>query len=205
MPHAQKLRGTVCSQLPGAHASTTHCNTVAYTVGKGTTSMLKTLKEWAFRGYQAGCGRRVFLRQSEAVELFIAALYEQPSSRSMAQAQYTKIMYTRKQIRIDQHVTAANGLDYLSPPEACSLSDVSGRIPVGFFRRFHLSEYGWEIKDGIICPSRLNPGEAVTVCNSSIIYTIYQLCSASDVCRITFIKKGDKKGEERQHNIILQP
>ena len=53
-----------------------------------------------FRGYQAVCGRRVFLRQSEAVELFIAALYEQPSSRSMAQAQYTKIMYTRMQIRI---------------------------------------------------------------------------------------------------------
>ena len=104
-----------------------------------------------------------------------------------------------------QHVTSANGLDYLSPPEACSLSDVSGRRPVGFFRRFHLSEYGWEIKDGIICPSRLHPGEAVTVCNSSIIYTIYQLCSASDVCRITFIKKGNKKGEERQHNIILQP
>ena len=100
MPHAQNLRGTVCSQLPGAHASTNHCNTVSYTVGKGTTSMLKTLKEWAFRGYQAGCGRRVFLRQSEAVELFIAALYEQPSSCSMAQAQYTKIMYTRKQIRI---------------------------------------------------------------------------------------------------------
>ena len=100
---------------------------------------------------------------------------------------------------------AANGLDYLSPPEACSLSDVSGRRPVGFFRRFHLSEYGWEIKDGIICPSRLNPGEPVTLCNSSIIYTIYQLCSASDVCRITFIKKGNKKGEERQHNIILQP
>ena len=100
MPHAQNLRGTVCSQLPGAHASTTPCNTVSYTVGKGTTSMLETLKEWAFRGYQAGCGRRVFLRQSEAVELFIAALYEQPSSRSMAQAQYTKIMYTRKQIRI---------------------------------------------------------------------------------------------------------
>ena len=100
MPHAQNLRGTVCSQLPGAHASTNHCNTVSYTVGKGTTSMLKTLKEWAFRGYQAGCGRRVFLRQSEAVELFIAALYEQPSSCSMAQAQYTNIMYTRKQIRI---------------------------------------------------------------------------------------------------------
>ena len=180
MPHAQNLRGTVCSQLLGAHASTTHCNTVSYTVGKGTTSMLKTLKEWAFRGYQAGCGRRVFLRQSEAVELFIAALYEQPSSCSMAQAQYTKIMYTRKQIRISIR-------------------------PVGFFRRFYLSEYGWEIKDGIICPSRLNPGEAVTVCNSSIIYTICQLCSASDVCRITFIKKGNKKGEERQHNIILQP
>ena len=100
MPHAQHLRGTVCSQLPGAHASTTHCNTMSYTVGNGTTSMLKTLNEWAFRGYQAGCGRRVFLRQSEAVELFIAALYEQPSSRSMAQAQFTKIMYTRKQIRI---------------------------------------------------------------------------------------------------------
>ena len=132
-----EFEGTVCSQLLGAHASTTHCNTVSYTVDKGTTSMLKTLKEWAFRGYQAGCGRRVFLK--------------------------------------------------------------------GFFRRFHLSEYGWEIKDGIICPSRLNPGEAVTVCNSSIIYTIYQLCSASDVCRITFIKKGNKKGEERQHNIILQP
>ena len=95
-----EFEGTVCSQLLGAHASTTHCNTVSYTVGKGTTSMLKTLKEWASRGYQAGCGRRVFLRQSEAVELFIAALYEQPSSRSMAQAQYTKIMYTRKQIRI---------------------------------------------------------------------------------------------------------
>ena len=95
-----EFEGTVCSQLLGAHASTTHCNTVSYTVGKGTTSMLKTLKEWAFRGYQAGCGRRVFLRQSEAVELFIAAMYEQPSSRSMAQAQYTKIMYTRKQIRI---------------------------------------------------------------------------------------------------------
>ena len=201
-----EFEGTVCSQLLGAHASTTHCNTVSYTVGKGTTSMLKTLKEWAFRGYQAGCGRRVFLRQSEAVELFIAALYEQPSSRSMAQAQYTKIMYTLySQADTHQHVTAANGLDYLSPPEACSLSDVSGRRPVGFFRRFHLSEYGWEIKDGIICPSRLNPGEAVTVCNSSIIYTIYQLCSASDVCRITFIKKGNKKGEERQHNIILQP
>ena len=196
-----EFEGTVCSQLLGAHASTTHCNTVSYTVGKGTTSMLKTLKEWAFRGYQAGCGRRVFLRQSEAVELFIAALYEQPSSRSMAQVQYTKIMYTRKQIRISMSLLPTD----LSPPEACSLSDVSGRRPVGFFRRFHLSEYGWEIKDGIICPSRLNPGEAVTVCNSSIIYTIYQLCSASDVCRITFIKKGNKKGEERQHNIILQP
>ena len=99
-----EFEGTVCSQLLGAHASTTgastHCNTVSYTVGKGITSMLKTLKEWVFRGYQAGCGRRVFLRQSEAVQLFIAALYEQPSSRSMAQAQYTKIMYTRKQIRI---------------------------------------------------------------------------------------------------------
>ena len=49
MPHAQNLRGTVCSQLLGAHACTTHCDTVSYTVGKGTTSMLKTLKEWAFR------------------------------------------------------------------------------------------------------------------------------------------------------------
>ena len=113
MPHAQNLRGTVCSQLPGAHASTTHCNTVSYTVGKGTTSMLKTLKEWAFRGYQAGCGRTVFLRQSEAVELFIAALYEQPSSRSMAQAQYTKIMYTRNQIRISMSLPPTDLIIYL--------------------------------------------------------------------------------------------
>ena len=104
MPHAQNLRGQFAhSCLEPMHPllTATQCPTLSsYTVGKGTTSMLKTLKEWAFRGYQAGCGRRVFLRQSEAVELFIAALYEQPSSRSMAQAQYTKSMYTRKQIRI---------------------------------------------------------------------------------------------------------
>ena len=61
MPHAQNLRGTVCSQLLGDHASTTHCDTVCYTVGKGKTSMLKTLR--AFRGYQTGWGRRVFHMQ----------------------------------------------------------------------------------------------------------------------------------------------
>ena len=79
--------------LLGAHASTTNCDTVSYTVGKGKSSMLKTLR--AFRGYQTGWGRMVFHRQYGAVELFIAALYEQPSSSSMAQAQYNKIMYTR--------------------------------------------------------------------------------------------------------------
>ena len=35
-----------------------------------------------------------------AVELFIAALYEQPPSSSMAQAHYNKIMYARTQMRI---------------------------------------------------------------------------------------------------------
>ena len=106
------FEGTVCSQLLGAHASTTHCNTVSYTVGKGETSMLKTLKEWAFRGYQAGWGRRVLLRQSEAVELFIAALYEQHSSSSMAQAHYNKIMYTRKQIRINMSLPPTDLIIY---------------------------------------------------------------------------------------------
>ena len=66
----------------------------------------------AFRGYQAGWGRRVLLRQSEAVELFIAALYEQPSSSSMAQAHYNKIMYTRKQIRINMSLPPTDLIIY---------------------------------------------------------------------------------------------
>ena len=51
-----------------------------------------------FPGLVDGLGEEVFLRQSGAVELFIAALSGQPSSSSVAQAHYN--MYTRKQVRI---------------------------------------------------------------------------------------------------------
>ena len=44
--------GTICSQLLlSPRIQPTHCDTVSYTVGKDNTSTLKTLKDWAFRGY----------------------------------------------------------------------------------------------------------------------------------------------------------
>ena len=95
----------------GALAST-RCDRVSYTVGKGKTSMLKTLKELAFRGYPTGWGRRVFLRQSGAVELFIAALYGQPSSSAMAQALYD-IMYTRKHVHVIMSLSPSDLIIYL--------------------------------------------------------------------------------------------
>ena len=51
MPHAQNV-GAPCSQLLlSPRIQPTHCDTVSYTVGKDNTSTLKTLKDWAFRGY----------------------------------------------------------------------------------------------------------------------------------------------------------
>ena len=44
--------GTICSQLLlSPRMQPTHCDTVSYTVGKDNTTTLKTLKDWAIRGY----------------------------------------------------------------------------------------------------------------------------------------------------------
>ena len=52
MPHAQNVGAPLCSQLLlSPRIQPTHCDTVSYTVGKDNTSTLKTLKDWAFRGY----------------------------------------------------------------------------------------------------------------------------------------------------------
>ena len=57
MPLAQNVGEPLCSQLLlSPRIQSTHCDTVSYTVGKGKTSTLKTLKEWAFRGYSTGWG-----------------------------------------------------------------------------------------------------------------------------------------------------
>ena len=115
------------------------------------------------------------------------------SSSSMAQVNY-KTLYTRKLVRIMSlpptdlnlfvHVHFQMSLwkaaDYLGP------LDVS------------ISEYGREIKDGIIFPS-------IDKTNCSchrvkLSCTIYCFCSTAVVCRNSFIKKEDETGDEEQHN-----
>ena len=96
----------------------------AYTVGKGKTSTLITLKEWAFRGYSTGWGSRVYLRQSEAVH---RSAVGQPSSSSMAPAIMslppTKLIFSL-------HLKSVQFKDIT----------VEGSRPVGAFRRFLLSQ-----------------------------------------------------------------
>ena len=67
-----------------------------------------------------GLGSRVFLRQSGAVELFIAVRTTFKQLRGSSQLQSVYL-----QAGAHHHVNAANGFDYLSPPEACSLSYVT--------------------------------------------------------------------------------
>ena len=156
-------------------------------------------------------------------EQFFVALYGQPSSRSMTQAHYN--LYTRKQgkpmrimsmpptdLNIFLHVKLAHlhmllwkAADQLGHPD----------VPI--------TEYGWEIQDGPICPSiysgppgspllmnviscrRRGEGNACKEANCSchrveLSCTIYCLCTAGDACHNPFIKKEDEMEDEAPHN-----
>ncbi len=114
------------------------------------------------------------------------------SSSSMAQVHYN--MYTRKLVPImslpptDLNLFVHVHFQMLLWKAAGYL----GPLDVSF------SEYGREIKDGIICPS-------IDKTNCSchrvkLSCTIYCFCSTGVVCRNSFIKKGDETGDEELHN-----
>ena len=66
-----------------------------------------------------------------------------------------------------------------------------------------VSEYGREIKDGIICPSI---DEANCSCHRvKLSCTIYCFCSTAIVCRNSFIKKEDDTGDEEQTQQSFAP
>ena len=149
-----KLWSTVRSQLLGAHAIT-GCDTVSYPFGMGKASVLKTLKEGDFPGLFDVLGEEDAPQEDLMAvgEQFFVALYGQPSGSSMTQARYN--LYTRKQakpmrimslpptdLNLFLHVKRAHlqmllwkAADQLGPPDV------------------YITEYGWEIQDGQICPS----------------------------------------------------
>ena len=121
--------------------------------------MLKTLKEGDFPGlFDVLGGEEVASQEdlSAVGEQLFVALYGQPSGSSMTQARYN--LYTRTQgkrmrimslpptdLKLFLHVKRAHlqmllwkAADQLGPP------DVS------------ITEYGWEIQDGQMCPSILS-------------------------------------------------
>ena len=114
------------------------------------------------------------------------------SSSSMAQVHYN--MYTRKLMSImslplmDLNLIVHVHFQML----LWKAADYLGPLDVSF------SEYGREIKDGIICPS-------IDKTNCScyrvkLSCTIYCFCSTGVVCRNSFIKKEYETGDEEQHN-----
>ena len=218
------LRSTVCSQLLGAHAIT-GCDTVSYPFGKGKASMLKTLKEGDFPGLFDVLGEDgAFQEDLMAVgEQFFVALYGQPSGSFMTQARYN--LYTRKQgtpmrimslpptdLNLFLHVKRTHlemllwkAADQLGPP------DVS------------ITEYGWEIQDGLICPSIYSgpPGPPLLMSEIScrcraegkagketncschrvkLSCTMYCLCTAGDACHNPFTKKEDEMEDAAPNN-----
>lgn len=147
------LGDRVCSQLLGAHAIT-GCDTVSYPFGKGKASVLKTLKAGDFPGLFDVLGEEGATEENLMAvgQQLFASLYGQPAGPSMTQARYN--LYTRKQgklLRIlslpptDQnlylHVRRAHLQMLLwKAPNKQGPPDVS------------ISEYGWELEDGIAFP-----------------------------------------------------
>ncbi len=145
---------------------------------------------WVVR--QAG-GRKVCLeRTSWQSGTVVHGAGRTTSSSHMAQVHYN--MYTRKLVRImplpptDLHLFVHVHVQML----LWKAADYQCPLCVS------ISEYGREIKDGIICPSI---DKANYSCHRvKLSCTIYYFCSTGVVCRNSLIKNDEEAGDEEQHN-----
>ena len=221
------LGSTVSSQLLGSHAIA-GCVTVSYPFDKGKASMimLNTLKEGDFPGLfdmhgEEGASQEDIMAVGEQ---FFVALYGYPSSSSMTPASYN--FYSRNQgktmriislpptyLTIFLDVKRAHLHNYAtvegSRPDQLGPPDVS------------ITEYGWEIQDGLICPSIFSgpPGPPLQMnaiccrCHAECkackeancsghrvkLSSIYCLYSAGEACHSPFTKKDDEMEDEAPH------
>ena len=197
---------------------------MSYPLGKGKGSILNTLKEGDFPGLfdvlgEEGASQEDLTAVGE--ELFVA-LYGQPSSSSMTQARCN--LYTCKQ-RKPMHIMSLPPTDpnIFLPVKRAHLqmllwraADQLGPPDVS------ITEYGWEIQDGIMCPSIYSgpPGPPLLMnaiscrcraegksCKDNncscrrvkLSCTMYCLCTAGDACHNPFTKKEDEAPHNYDH------
>lgn len=198
--------GPKCLQLPGMHALS-GCDTVSYPFGIGKISALNAFKIGDFPGLYNVLGEMDSTHAAlmETGKHFFAAIYGQPPGSSMSEARYK--MYSRKKgkpMRIMAlpptesnllfHVRRAHlqmilwkAADQQSPPQ------------------LDITQFGWEMKDGILSPSfdtgpAAPPGlidviscgcksggkscstERCSCQKNTMSCTIYCTCTAGDEC-----------------------
>lgn len=149
-----KKLGKKCLQLLGMHYLT-GSDTTSYLYGKGKASALKTLCAGNFEGLYTNLGEIHATNKElkEAGEAFISAWYGQTPGTSMAEARYQ--LYTRKRGK---------------PLKIMALPPTSSNLVFHILRAHHavilgkaadkqsppwldLTQFGWEIKDGIPIPA----------------------------------------------------
>jgi hypothetical protein len=198
--------GPKCLQILGMHYLT-GSDATSYLYGKGKVSALKVLRAGDFPGLYTALGE-IDATQAELMDAgqsFICALYGQPPGTAMSKVRY--LMYTKKSGKLMKlmslppteqnlilHIQRAHlqtilakSADLLAPPE------------------LNITEYGWEIKDGVPVPETANqpPGPQALMdvvrcsCKSEgkacktascgcqrvkISCTLYSACDNSDAC-----------------------
>ena len=188
MPHAQTLLDHSCLE-PMHSLTATQCPILS--------ARVRSLKCWKHSRIEIPrlldrLGRRVCLEQTSWQSgTVLHGAVRTTSNSSMAQVHYN--MYTRKLVRIMS--LPPTDLNIFVHVHFQMLLWKAGdcQCPLGV----SISEYGREIKDGIICPSI---HKANCSCHRvKLSCTIYWFCSTGVVCRNSLIKNEDGTGDEEQH------
>lgn len=212
--------GSKCLQLLGMHALS-GCDTVSYPFNKGKVSALNALKAGDFPELFQVLGEATATRGEllQTGQRFFCAMYDQPPGTSMSQARYQ--MYSKKKgkpLRIMAlPPTEKNLLLHVQRAHLQMLlwkaADQQGPPHVD------ITEFGWEMKDGIPSP-RYDTGppaprdlldviscgcrtegkacstEACSCHKNNVSCTVYCVCVSGEDCHNPYSVASDQSVEE---------